>query len=450
MKILPSSSKCFVVLSLIALNGRIGFAQSAVSGYSGETCEQTMFVAQSGTLRSFIARRVGDSKNLNFGGIDWVEVNKARNSHLKNPENIAAGDKLTIVTPRIPGIAVNPKAVCTGGDSQARSAQTEPKSAPVPGVPPVPPAEKKSVEPATRPINPAAPAVPRTDMAESKPTATAAAPAPGPVGPAIGKETPQEVAFRAYMMNQSRQEQKANAARLEQPAIASNAGFRAGMPVAKNSVLLPKMRLFNLFLQVKDGPLGGLTIFSDFVPKVKETFEDRQFEIMWQRGTLGWAFGFGFDSIIRRVELVPRLGFWQVRGVLPKRLPGGGGLGATEFKFQRQSLGLEGSVAFDFVKSTSFRLWHGRDVAKKFTGKPDKAAVSAQRTGLDFFFPGFDFQLVHHDFRFVGLVYAMHEAMFMTSVDVKSDKLWKVSNTDADGETFYGVVYGGLGFTITF
>jgi hypothetical protein len=395
--------------------GHATASQAEAVLYRGVVCKQVLVTGTSMGLDDYLGMRLKSRSNFNYGGVDWAAYNKAQNSQITNWSELPSGTRLNLYTPKIPGVATNATAVCQERDVTAQDLQ--PHEVPV--------------------------------------TAQKGAPAESETAPQSrlprGVKAPPKVivAQRAFNASHEQKQDVAEEERLEDTAFASHFGLRYGLPLVANSVLLPKTRLVNIFAQIKSGALDGLTIFADDVPSVSEKQDDTEFTLGWQRTTVGWAFGYEPPRFIRRIEFAPRLGYWRINAKLPQAQDGGG-LAAVNFGFSRFSLGFELSAAVDGPFETSLRVWHARDIALSGSGG---GGASSQRLGIDVFTPGKSLTIGKKKFDLLGLVYLMHDAMFMTEKKLQLAKLASPEGVSAPGQTdqvYYGLFYFGAGMTVTF
>lgn len=178
------------------------------------------------------------------------------------------------------------------------------------------------------------------------------------------------------------------------------AGFRYGVElVDPKTSTLPRRTLASLLAEFRSGIFEGMRTYWDYVPTVKKAYEGETLAFGYSRILLGYGFGYQLPPGIarfglRRLELAPKLGIWNLTARLPVASQNG------EVKFEdfriKSTFGfgfeLSGEVGL-FERASSFwnpliRPWYARDLSSSALGDNLSSNVSSQRLGLDLFWKG--------------------------------------------------------------
>lgn len=233
-------------------------------------------------------------------------------------------------------------------------------------------------------------------------------------------------------------------------------GMRMGKQVIPGDPLLTKAVSVGVLGEVRGGPLEGLRVYYDYLPKI--TADDNGFatSIAWSRLIFGASFGFSPGWLIDRIDITPKIGMWSLVGDLAVRDPETDAVtGTEEFDFkQKFSLGLEAGVEWprdDFL----VRGWYGFDTALSF-GKYGGSNVKSNRLGVDTYWKaGPTFPIFGVPFKTAILAFYFYETVDLAKPEVKQeqDELIAAGDTSAnsplvDGLTIIGG-YLGLGLAIS-
>ncbi len=162
--------------------------------------------------------------------------------------------------------------------------------------------------------------------------------------------------------------------------------------VDPDAVLLPKTRRVLGQGQFRAGRLTGISGEVDVLPKEREDFDGKSYQIAWHRIAVGRAFAFHPTSLpswlLDRIDFTPRLGMWQMDAVLPAR-DSEDRIVAVDYGFNAQfdagfNLGLE--VTWPW--GVAARFWHARDITSGFIVAKGAPGAASSRFGGDLFVAG--------------------------------------------------------------
>ena len=227
-------------------------------------------------------------------------------------------------------------------------------------------------------------------------------------------------------------------------------GLRYGRQFLAGNPLLQGTQFFGLLAEVGAGRLKGLRYYYDKLFDRDLTVdgadgEPRMLSLGWSRHVLGRSFGLTMPLTHLRFELIPKLGIWSFKTVLPLSV-NTAGLVVDTYQFEVKnvtSLALEAGTEMIYAEF-KLRGWASIDAGVQLTGK--KGNVSSRRGGVDFYYyggPKFTFGKTRSTTAF--LAFAMLESLSIS----QRDSVTAGSDTrQVDGITFSdGFVGGGVAFS---
>ncbi len=190
-------------------------------------------------------------------------------------------------------------------------------------------------------------------------------------------------------------EQVAGAGFLKSVAPGRTTFFQAAMGtslVDPETILLPKMRRVLGAAQARAGAWRGLSGEFDVIPKEKEEFEAKTYQLAWNRFAAGWTFAYSPSWapswLLDRLDVTPRLGMWQMDAVLPAKDSDGHSV-AIDYGFKAQfDAGFNVGAEMAWPLGLGARFWHARDVTSGLIVAKGAPGASSNRFGGDLYVRG--------------------------------------------------------------
>jgi hypothetical protein len=167
-------------------------------------------------------------------------------------------------------------------------------------------------------------------------------------------------------------------------AASGYVGLRYGKQVLAGDELLSKTSFFGLLVEMRGGPLEGLRVYYDKMPKVASVNNGFGTQISWSRLILGKSWGWSPGFLVDRVDLTPKIGIWSLSATLPITFAEDGvsAVGVQTFETDR-ALGLAIEGGLEWISTWYLlRMWGAFDTALNF-GRIGAAGVTSQRFGVD-------------------------------------------------------------------
>jgi len=191
-------------------------------------------------------------------------------------------------------------------------------------------------------------------------------------------------------------------------------GIRYGRElVSSNDAILPPASLFGLLSEIRSGPMNGLRIYWDEIPKVSRSIAGEEMSFTSNRVLLGWAFMLPLPWLNLKLEGTPKIGVWSMKANLPfEETPGLFTVVPLEIK---NALSLGGEIGLEAqIHAELVRLWYERNAAVRAFGQKLPGAVDSSRTGLDLFIEGPRLGSASSPFNLSFLLFALRESLTMT------------------------------------
>lgn len=241
-------------------------------------------------------------------------------------------------------------------------------------------------------------------------------------------------------------EQKAGGERqtIVDTLAAGYAGIRLGTSMTQDVPLLAESQMVGILAEVRAGPLNGLRWNWDFGPEVKKIDNGYEQAFTWSRATLGWSFGFPFQSFISKLDVVPKIGVMSLDGTVGLRSALSKDVVDVARFRQRDVLnvGIETGVEME-LPWFLMRFWGASDISG-FVNIDEDAKVSSIRGGLDVYFKLL--RLFDH-YHLTLLTFASMDQVTMEKMSVGDDPAVGTSGSKLAGIT-YQIVYAGLGLAV--
>jgi hypothetical protein len=171
---------------------------------------------------------------------------------------------------------------------------------------------------------------------------------------------------------------------LEDSAASGYFGARCGKQFLAGDALLGNSNFCGGLIEIRGGPLEGLRLYYDKVPRVEAQVDSGPTYFEWSRATAGISLGLYPGVIVDRIDFVPKLGVWDVAALLPVKTQSG--TLRQEFSIdKRMSFSLE--VGAEWIGSWyTIRTWASQDQSLT-VGKIDTSGIITTRLGLDTYLP---------------------------------------------------------------
>ncbi len=215
-------------------------------------------------------------------------------------------------------------------------------------------------------------------------------------------------------------------------------GFRYGYPISKNYPLISKSSMVGIVTEVHGGLLEGLRWYWDFAPEVKQKINGETMNFSWSRPSLGWSFGFNFDSFVNRVDVTPKIGLMGLNARVPFETDRG--IVPVEFRFKSTmnlgiEIGMETASRWFLV-----RFWGATD-ASGFVDLGGPGTIKSLRGGIDTYW---DLYQLSDQVELSLLVFGFGEKLSLTKNKGDVDAS---SNVKIEGISYeLGIVGAGLIF----
>ena len=184
-------------------------------------------------------------------------------------------------------------------------------------------------------------------------------------------------------------------------------GMRYGrILVGRSNKLLNQVRLLAIVSEFRSGPLEGLRVYYDWIPKIHAEEDGLRESFGMSRLVVGWGFGFGIPWLIDRVELVPKIGNWKFNAQIP--VDTGEAREIRPFALKSGlSFGLEAALE-KFSAAYLVRGWASRDFSQSFVAAL-KSNVTSTRMGLDALIGGPRLPFLGVDFKLAFLLFVVND-----------------------------------------
>jgi len=183
------------------------------------------------------------------------------------------------------------------------------------------------------------------------------------------------------------------------------------------------------------GWLNGLRLYTDTWPEHKRDIEGEVFSINWSRYTVGWAYLYRLSGLIDRIEVIPKLGVWNINSRLPD-IDADENIVTREYKASGlKNFGLEINGVIENASYLA-RLFHARDMTMLASKTADgaKHELQANRTGLELYIKGGPLRFISNSIKWNLLAFDYFEDLTINeSGGTKSDLKFVYSTAFAGG-----------------
>ncbi len=233
---------------------------------------------------------------------------------------------------------------------------------------------------------------------------------------------------------------------LSSTAASGYIGMRYGKQIIANDALLKQTSFIGLLLELRGGPLSGLRIYYDKVPKTEAEIDGQQTSIEWSRLIVGKSWSFNLGLVFDALTVTPKIGQWSLQGILPADYDEGGTVLETKDFTVSRALSLAMEIGLE-KKSSWYLLrgWYSFDAAMSL-GSSD-SSVTSNRFGVDMFWtPGMSFHAFSAPIKVSLLGFYFFESVQLKDSSKKSES---TTENEAEGSlVINGVTYqnGYAGF----
>ena len=175
--------------------------------------------------------------------------------------------------------------------------------------------------------------------------------------------------------------------RLFSGARANRVGIRYGKEILPGSDVMKKQSLIGAFCDLQHGPGAGWRLFADRIPEVTGNENGQSMSLSSDRYSIGFAISVAPGFLIQRIDVTPRVGFWNMTAEIPFGVDETTGESTVEtFSVRRAgSGGVEAGIEFgDGINA--LRFWGSMDRGVSLLGGA-RGSARASRVGLDVFLP---------------------------------------------------------------
>ncbi len=226
-------------------------------------------------------------------------------------------------------------------------------------------------------------------------------------------------------------------------------GVRYGMQLLSSDALTKQSVILGVLAELRHGPLSGLRLYYDKLPKVEAKIDEHDVSLEWSRLIIGKSWDFNLGILFDSFTLTPKIGQWNLQGVLPAVYDNEGLLTDTSEFSVKNALALAMEVGLE-KKSSQFLLrgWYSYDTAiniKKNSGR----SVTSNRVGLDtFIIVGDSFNVFSNPLKVSVLGFYVYESIQLNDPSKKA----QAGDADADlaiESISYQGGYAGVGLAIS-
>ena len=215
-------------------------------------------------------------------------------------------------------------------------------------------------------------------------------------------------------------------------------GVRYGVPaILADDPVLDQSTLISALLEIRGGPLEGLRLYADSVPKVKAMQYDQEVNMSWNKITFGKSWGLGLPAFVDRIDIVPKIGLWNFDTLRP--VPVESHFEVKRFRVKNElSLNIEGGIEW-LSNWYTIRLWGAND--RTFSiGKMKGSAVTSKRFGFDAYWIGvLKFKVGQVPLKLVVLAYGFFETVNLSNPKVEEEN---VVDTSIKGVDYNQYIWG--------
>lgn len=215
--------------------------------------------------------------------------------------------------------------------------------------------------------------------------------------------------------------------------------------MTKSDPLLSKSTFVGILAEVRAGPLNGLRWYWDFAPKVTTVENNENLSFAWSRATLGWSFGFNYNTFIDKMDITPKIGAMSLDASIGIPSPVSGQITDTA-RFRQANvlnLGIEAGIESHWPWILT-RLWAATDISG-FVNIDEETTVKSLRGGADAYF---DLFKVSNEYKVVLLMFSTFEKVSLLRKRVPNEE--EIGNTGGKlAGLSYQVVFAGLGLTVS-